>query len=191
MVDMNRMQVIYINSASYTAWEIRWRCLEALPDLFLQKEAVFLDEMLDMNPKNYQLWNYRRRFALKRGKLFEEEVRVQMNNGSSALPAPVQIVYFLSMGRGKGGSRSDLDACELWEHRHASATSFFHTPEALMNKPGRKLLTAVGACAARSSCTQAGAWLTTPRTTTPGHTGAPSQRHLVPGSASCQSSPRC
>ena len=69
------MQVIYINSANYTAWETRWRCLEGLPDLFLQKEAVFLDEMLDLNPKNYQLWNYRRRFALKRGKVFEEEVR--------------------------------------------------------------------------------------------------------------------
>ncbi len=68
------LQVIYINSANYTAWETRWRCLESLPDLFLQKEAVFLDEMLDLNPKNYQLWNYRRRFALKRGKVFEEEV---------------------------------------------------------------------------------------------------------------------
>ena len=68
------LQVIHINSANYTAWETRWRCLEGLPDLFLQKEAVFLDEMLDLNPKNYQLWNYRRRFALKRGKVFEAEV---------------------------------------------------------------------------------------------------------------------
>lgn len=68
------LQVIYINSANYTAWETRWRCLGCLPDLFLQKEAAFLDEMLDLNSKNYQLWNYRRRFALKRGKGFEEEV---------------------------------------------------------------------------------------------------------------------
>ena len=42
----------------------------------MQKEAVFLDEMLDLNPKNYQLWNYRRRFALKRGNSFEDEVRL-------------------------------------------------------------------------------------------------------------------
>ena len=41
----------------------------------MQKEALFLDDMLDLNPKNYQLWNYRRRFALKRGKVFEEEVK--------------------------------------------------------------------------------------------------------------------
>ena len=67
--------MIDINSANYTAWEIRWLCLEGLPDLFMQKEALFLDDMLDLNPKNYQLWNYRRRFALKRGKVFEEEVK--------------------------------------------------------------------------------------------------------------------
>ena len=72
---MYHLQVIDINSANYTAWEIRWRCLEGLPDPFMQTEALFLDDMLDLNPKNYQLWNYRRRFALKRGKVFEEEVK--------------------------------------------------------------------------------------------------------------------
>ena len=73
------LQVIDMNSANYTAWEIRWRCLQGLPDLFMQKEALFLDDMLDLNPKNYQLWNYRRRFALKRGKVFEEEVKAALS----------------------------------------------------------------------------------------------------------------
>lgn len=79
------LQVIDINSANYTAWEIRWRCLEGLPDLFMQKEALFLDDMLELNPKNYQLWNYRRRFALKRGKGFEEEVKAFLTSSDASV----------------------------------------------------------------------------------------------------------
>ena len=40
----------------------------------MDKEAEFLDQMLMHNPKNYQLWNYRRRFAFHRGALHATEV---------------------------------------------------------------------------------------------------------------------
>ena len=67
--------------------------MECLPDLFLQKEAVFLDEMLDLNPKSYQLWHYRRRFALKRGKMFEEEVCfIEPHASSPHMSCPFQPV---------------------------------------------------------------------------------------------------
>ena len=59
--------MILINSANYSAWDLRWRCLQALPEASMAAEAGFLERMLDLNPKNYQLWNYRRRFAWHRG----------------------------------------------------------------------------------------------------------------------------
>ena len=63
-----RAQVMRINSANYTAWELRWRCLRALPEArTAEDEPAFLERMLALNPKNYQLWNYRRRFAFHRG----------------------------------------------------------------------------------------------------------------------------
>ena len=60
------MQVIGVNPAHYTAWEWRWRCLEAL-GLPPASEAPFLRRATTENPKNYQLWNYRRRIALAIG----------------------------------------------------------------------------------------------------------------------------
>ncbi|KAK9840919.1 hypothetical protein WJX81_000336 [Elliptochloris bilobata] len=63
------MEVIHMNSASYSAWEWRWRCLEALgggPPV-LAAEARLLADLAAARPKNYQLWNHRRRLALKRG----------------------------------------------------------------------------------------------------------------------------
>ncbi|CAL8468623.1 g8163 [Coccomyxa elongata] len=59
--------VIAVNASNYNAWEVRWRCVQVLPHIFMEKEADFLDQMLMNNPKNYQLWNYRRRFAFRRG----------------------------------------------------------------------------------------------------------------------------
>lgn len=58
-------EVIYVNSADYTAWAYRWQCLESLGKL--DDEMSFINEMASRSPKNYQLWNHRRRFAFKRG----------------------------------------------------------------------------------------------------------------------------
>ena len=69
------VQVIAVNASNYNAWEMRWRCVEVLPPSFMEKEADFLYEMLMNNPKNYQLWNYRRRFAFHRGADHATEVR--------------------------------------------------------------------------------------------------------------------
>lgn len=60
------LQVIRINQAHYSAWAWRWQCFEALlPDHaeLLEQELRFLQDIATMNAKNYQLWNYRRRFA--------------------------------------------------------------------------------------------------------------------------------
>lgn len=91
----------------------------------------------------------------------------------------------------KAAAEATWTSCEVWGHRHANATSFLMDTRSFDEQVWQHSVDSRGVCAARSSCTQAGAWLTTPRTTTPGHTGAPLQRHLVPGSASCLSSPRC
>lgn len=69
-----RAQVINVNASNYNAWEVRWRCLQILPCSFMEKEAEFLEQMLMHNPKNYQLWNYRRRFAFHRGPEHASEV---------------------------------------------------------------------------------------------------------------------
>lgn len=64
--------MIYINSADYTAWAYRWQCLEALGRL--DDEMQFINEMASRSPKNYQLWNHRRRLAFKRGPDYAQEV---------------------------------------------------------------------------------------------------------------------
>ncbi len=72
------VQVIHMNSASYTAWEWRWRCLEALAggEAALAAEARFLAALAADSPKNYQLWNHRRRLAFERGPVHALEVRL-------------------------------------------------------------------------------------------------------------------
>ena len=65
-------QVIYANSADYTAWAYRWQCLESLGNF--DDEMVFIKEMASRSPKNYQLWNHRRKFAIKRGASYAQEV---------------------------------------------------------------------------------------------------------------------
>ncbi|KAL3139973.1 hypothetical protein ABBQ38_004260 [Trebouxia sp. C0009 RCD-2024] len=64
-------EVIYINSADYTAWAYRWQCLEAVGGL--DDEMRFINEMASRSPKNYQLWNHRRRLAFKRGADYAQE----------------------------------------------------------------------------------------------------------------------
>ena len=66
-----------MNLASYTAWEWRWRCVEAAgcaPEA-LAAEARLLADLAAASPKNYQLWNHRRRLALQRGPAHAAEVR--------------------------------------------------------------------------------------------------------------------
>jgi len=60
-------EVIGVNPAHYSAWEWRWRCLAAA-NTDLAAEEPFLRRCTAENPKNYQLWNYRRRLALARGR---------------------------------------------------------------------------------------------------------------------------
>ena len=88
-------QVILINSANYTAWDLRWRCLQALPPAHMVREAAYLERMLDLNPKNYQLWNYRRRFALHRGAAHAPEVRLWLTcQPAPAAAEPAQRLIF-------------------------------------------------------------------------------------------------
>lgn len=65
-------QVIYVNSADYTAWAYRWQCIEHLGSL--EAEAPFINEMASRSPKNYQLWNHRRRVAFKMGASHAQQV---------------------------------------------------------------------------------------------------------------------
>jgi hypothetical protein len=71
--------VIHANSASYTAWEWRWRCLAGAPGCAggrsLAAEARWLADLAAASPKNYQLWNHRRRLAFARGPAHAAEAR--------------------------------------------------------------------------------------------------------------------
>jgi Protein prenyltransferase alpha subunit repeat len=70
------MQAIHVNNADYTAWEFRWQCLAALDKMELyEKEIKFLEGIAADSPKNYQLWNLRRKLALKLGADNAEKVR--------------------------------------------------------------------------------------------------------------------
>lgn len=70
-----------LNSAHYSVWEWRWRCIEALGGTanddnareLLLKEADFMKTIALENPKNYQLWNHRRKFGLARGTNYVDE----------------------------------------------------------------------------------------------------------------------
>lgn len=52
-------EMIRYNQADYTAWQIRWQCVEAL-NADLQQEFAFTRSIMLDNAKNYQLWNHRR-----------------------------------------------------------------------------------------------------------------------------------
>ena len=57
---------IKLSSANYGAWDWHWRCWEAC-GYQPQPELDLMRQIAADNPKNYQLWNFRRRFALQRG----------------------------------------------------------------------------------------------------------------------------
>mmetsp|Transcript_8742 Transcript_8742/g.18637 ORF Transcript_8742/g.18637 Transcript_8742/m.18637 type:complete len:399 (+) Transcript_8742:366-1562(+) len=57
--------MIGYNQADYTAWQYRWMCLEALNTNV--DDYAFTDNIMQDNAKNYQLWNHRRKCALKMG----------------------------------------------------------------------------------------------------------------------------
>ncbi len=73
-------EVIGVNPAHYSAWEWRWRCLAAT-NIDLAAEDPFLRRCTAENPKNYQLWNYRRRLALARGRVCAPLVRGPISLG--------------------------------------------------------------------------------------------------------------
>jgi protein farnesyltransferase/geranylgeranyltransferase type-1 subunit alpha len=55
-------KMIELNSASYTAWVFRRKCLVALktPRWLIENELAFVDEWCNRNSKNYQVWYHRR-----------------------------------------------------------------------------------------------------------------------------------
>jgi protein farnesyltransferase/geranylgeranyltransferase type-1 subunit alpha len=63
--------ILTFNAAHFSVWRWRWRCLEALQRLETEAgaaaEAALMRRVATENPKNYQLWNHRRRWALARG----------------------------------------------------------------------------------------------------------------------------
>lgn len=67
------------NAAHFSVWEWRWRCLNALEVLSSsegqEKEELLMMQVATDNPKNYQLWNHRRKFAMLRG---SEHVQSEM-----------------------------------------------------------------------------------------------------------------
>eukprot|EP00798_Chlamydomonas_sp_ICE-L_P021427 gene21427-28392_t len=73
--------MIGFNQADYTAWQYRWLCLDALGS-DLQHEYDFTDCIMENNAKNYQLWNHRRKCALRMGVSAAE---VEMNFAADAL----------------------------------------------------------------------------------------------------------
>jgi len=67
--DLTSEIILQINSAEYSTWEWRWRCLSHLMEKRGHREMVHLEKELmrsvaTSNPKNYQLWNYRRKLAV-------------------------------------------------------------------------------------------------------------------------------
>ncbi|KAK9833119.1 hypothetical protein WJX74_007924 [Apatococcus lobatus] len=94
-------EAIKLSSANYGAWDWHWRCWEACghqpgPELRLMQE-IAAD-----NPKNYQLWNFRRRFALHRGPANAQE---EMDFAADCL-------------------RVDAKNYHAWGHRHAMLQAF-------------------------------------------------------------------
>ena len=56
-----------VNAAEYSAWEWRWRCfvaLDATSGNLVEMERGLMRRVATSNPKNYQLWNHRRKVAL-------------------------------------------------------------------------------------------------------------------------------
>lgn len=58
---------IEVNPAHYTAWQRRWELLQAMGQ-DLSQEMMYLDRVAAEHPKNYQLWNHRRKCVLALGR---------------------------------------------------------------------------------------------------------------------------
>lgn len=69
MLELSDEIIIALNSAHYSVWEWRWRCVQALGGVRarINQEKRLMRQVATDNPKNYQLWNYRRKFALALG----------------------------------------------------------------------------------------------------------------------------
>ena len=66
--------MIEANPACYTAWQLRWECLNAL-NTDLEQELGSNADVVTDNPKNYQDWNHRRRCFDALGPAFGKQVR--------------------------------------------------------------------------------------------------------------------
>ena len=61
-----------VNSAEYSAWEWRWKCLmelirdkdESVWGPLVDMERALMRRVATANPKNYQLWNHRRKLTV-------------------------------------------------------------------------------------------------------------------------------
>ena len=67
--DLTGEIISQINSAEYSTWEWRWRCLSHMIEkrgleAMVHHEKELMRSVATSNPKNYQLWNYRRKLAV-------------------------------------------------------------------------------------------------------------------------------
>lgn len=63
--------IVHVNSADYSAWEWRWRCFLHMTREksreYIHYEKEMMRSVATSNPKNYQLWNHRRKLAVFQG----------------------------------------------------------------------------------------------------------------------------
>ena len=52
--------VIEFFSTNYAAWVLRRQCIDKIKEIELTKELNWLDEMMLLNQKNYQIWHHRK-----------------------------------------------------------------------------------------------------------------------------------
>jgi protein farnesyltransferase/geranylgeranyltransferase type-1 subunit alpha len=107
MLGLSEEIILQHNSAQYTVWHWRWRCLEALggvaADLALDaEEAALMRRVATDNPKNYQLWNHRRKYAMAKG---AEHAATELEFAAQCLTV-------------------DAKNYHAWAHRQAIITAF-------------------------------------------------------------------
>jgi protein farnesyltransferase/geranylgeranyltransferase type-1 subunit alpha len=108
VLDLTEEIILGFNAAHFSVWEWRWRCLNALGMLTSaegqEKEEALMMQVAADNPKNYQLWNHRRRFAMLRGS----------EHAQSELKFSQQCMVF------------DAKNYHAWAHRQAILLEFSH-----------------------------------------------------------------
>jgi protein farnesyltransferase/geranylgeranyltransferase type-1 subunit alpha len=71
VLDLSEEIILNYNSAHFSVWAWRWECLLSLSKLDTEEGVIAETELMRRvatdNPKNYQLWNHRRKFGLYRG----------------------------------------------------------------------------------------------------------------------------